>query len=59
MLYLKALDGGFVNNWDIIDSSCEHIVGAHVYANGGDLLQQLANGDLWHKRVAMVSTLPG
>ncbi len=56
MLYLKALDDGFVNNWDIIDSSCEHIVGAHVYANGGDLLQQLAAGDLWHKRVAMVST---
>ena len=55
-LYLQALDDGHINNWDIVDTSCEHIVGAHVRLHGGNLLDKLAGKDLWHKRVAMVST---
>lgn len=55
-IYLQALDDGHINNWDIVDTSCEHIVGAHVRQYGGNLLEELAGKDLWHKRVAMVST---
>ena len=55
-LYLSALDKGQINNWDIVDISCEHIVGAHARKYGQDILFSLAKSKkLWHQRVAMVS----
>lgn len=55
-LYLSALDNRQVNNWDIVDVSCEHIVGAHAREYDQDILFVLAKSKkLWHQRVAMVS----
>ena len=46
-----------INNWDLVDSSAEHIVGAHVLATDLALLEQLAASDhLWSRRVAMLAT---
>lgn len=51
-LYLKNVR--HVNNWDLVDSSAEYIVG-----NGGDLalLEKLAaSKHLWSRRIAMIAT---
>ena len=56
--YLKALDNGYINNWDIVDSSAEFIVGEYLWGKRQhDILFQLArHEDVWHRRVAMLST---
>jgi 3-methyladenine DNA glycosylase AlkD len=55
-LYLQGLEKGWINNWDIVDTSCEHIVGAHAREYGEAVLFDLAARDgLWHKRTAMIS----
>lgn len=55
-LYLSALDQNQINNWDIVDTSCEHIVGAYAKEHGAQILFELARSDkLWHKRVAIIS----
>ena len=48
-----------INNWDLVDASAEHIVGA--WLNGRKekrtVLEQLARSDnLWERRIAMLST---
>lgn len=46
-----------INNWDLVDSSAEHIVGAHLLDRPRDPLYQLAQSRvLWERRIAMVST---
>lgn len=55
-LYLASTR--FINNWDLVDSSAEHIVGAHL-ADGADgsLLRRLALSDsVWERRIAIIST---
>jgi 3-methyladenine DNA glycosylase AlkD len=50
--YLKNVK--YVNNWDLVDSSAEYIVG-----NGSDiaLLEKLAaSKHLWSRRIAMIAT---
>lgn len=55
-LYLWGLDQGYINNWDIVDTSCEHIVGAYARQTEEKVLFDLARtNSLWHKRTAMVS----
>ncbi len=55
-LYLEALNGNYINNWDIVDTSCEHILGAHARDYDSSILFTLArSGKLWHQRAAMVS----
>jgi 3-methyladenine DNA glycosylase AlkD len=47
----------YINNWDLVDSSAEHIVGA--FLNGKDKvpLHQLARSDsLWERRIAIMAT---
>ena len=47
----------FINNWDLVDSSAEHIVGAHVTPGDISLLQRLArSGSLWERRIAILAT---
>lgn len=55
--YLDHLS--FVNNWDLVDSSCYKILGVYCYENGKeDLLWELAKADhLWSNRIAIVSTM--
>jgi 3-methyladenine DNA glycosylase AlkD len=47
----------YVNNWDLVDCSAEHIVGAHL--REGDrrrLLRLAASPSVWNRRIAVLST---
>ena len=49
----------YINNWDLIDLTAHHIVGAHLKdsKNKEKVIVGLANSnDLWEKRIAMLST---
>ena len=46
-----------INNWDLVDVTAPHIVGAHLLQRDKTLLYNFANSnDLWKKRIAIVST---
>ena len=52
-IYLKNLK--YINNWDLIDYTCPHIVAPNVERA---ILQELANSSyMWANRVAVVSTI--
>ena len=54
-LYLE--NTRFVNNWDLVDTSAEHIVGAYLSDKSRSVLYRLAEfGDLWERRIAIMST---
>ena len=54
-IYLKHT--GFINNWDLVDSSAEHIVGAYLMDKSKALLYRLAESDdLWERRISIMST---
>lgn len=56
-LYLEKLAQGRVNNWDIVDTSAEHIVGAHLQNTDRKQLHELAqSNEIWQRRVAIIST---
>ncbi|MFC8042385.1 DNA alkylation repair protein [Nocardia sp. NPDC057353] len=55
-LYLAAVRGGRVNNWDLVDASAEHILGRWLLDRPRDLLVELAAGSLWERRTALLST---
>jgi 3-methyladenine DNA glycosylase AlkD len=47
----------YINNWDLVDCSAEHIVGPHVGPNAAPILDQLAvSDDVWERRIAMLAT---
>lgn len=53
--YLSHLD--FINNWDLVDSSCYQILGHYFWKKDKSLFHQLAeSGQLWRQRVAMISS---
>ncbi|UZD21973.1 DNA alkylation repair protein [Algoriphagus halophytocola] len=53
--YLSHLQ--YVNNWDLVDGSCHHILGHYFLDREKTLFYDLADsGQLWKQRVAMVST---
>lgn len=48
---------GYVNNWDLVDSSAEQLVGAHLAADDRGLLKRLARSpSVWQRRIAMIAT---
>jgi 3-methyladenine DNA glycosylase AlkD len=54
-LYLKST--GFINNWDLVDSSAHHIIGPYLIDKSKALLDELAQSDLlWERRIAIMST---
>lgn len=55
--YLKHLQ--YVNNWDLVDSSCYKILGRYAYENEKEiLLRDLSKADeMWYKRIAVVGTM--
>jgi 3-methyladenine DNA glycosylase AlkD len=47
----------FINNWDLVDTSAEHIVGAFLGPEGTETLLSLAgSGSLWERRIAILAT---
>jgi 3-methyladenine DNA glycosylase AlkD len=47
----------FINNWDLVDTSAEHIVGGYLLTRDRKPLYNLAKSkDLWERRIAILST---
>ena len=55
--YLNHLD--FINNWDLVDTSCYKILGQYCFDNQETkLLIDLSDSEnMWHKRMAIVGTM--
>ncbi|HVF26943.1 MAG TPA: DNA alkylation repair protein [Pyrinomonadaceae bacterium] len=54
-LYLK--NRKFINNWDLIDVSAAHIVGAFLWDKDRGMIHRLAqSNNLWDRRIAIIST---
>ncbi len=54
-LYLRRTSR--INNWDLVDLSAEHIVGAYLLDKDKEPLSRLALSDsLWERRIAILST---
>lgn len=54
-LYVRRMDR--VDNWDLVDSSAPHIVGAYLESRDRALLYTLArSSSLWERRIAMLAT---
>jgi 3-methyladenine DNA glycosylase AlkD len=48
---------GRVNNWDLVDLSAPHIVGAHLFGKSTALLTELsASPSVWERRIAIIAT---
>lgn len=55
-LYLSKTDR--INNWDLVDSSAQIVLGRWLEHRDRDVLYRLAESDLlWDNRIAMVATL--
>ena len=47
----------YINNWDLVDTSAEHIVGAYLHNRSCKPLYKLAQSEsLWERRIAIMST---
>lgn len=49
----------YVNNWDLVDTSCYKILGRYCFENQREvLLRSLSHSEeMWHKRIAVVGTM--
>jgi len=55
--YLSAMRRGRINNWDLVDSSAEYILGEYLVDKPRDQLPRLAkSGVIWQRRIAIIST---
>lgn len=47
-----------INNWDLVDVTCPHVIGGYLLDKPRDPLYRLAESSLlWDQRIAMVSTV--
>jgi 3-methyladenine DNA glycosylase AlkD len=47
----------YINNWDLVDASADHIVGAHLLKGDRTILTGLAASPLiWERRIAIMAT---
>jgi 3-methyladenine DNA glycosylase AlkD len=47
----------FINNWDLVDSSAEHIVGAYLRERSRKPLDRLSRSrSIWERRIAILAT---
>ena len=54
-LYLENTE--FINNWDLVDISASHIVGAHLHEKDKAPLYNLVQSkNLWERRIAIIAT---
>jgi len=58
VIYKLYLDNTkYINNWDLVDSSAYHIVGAYIENKDKQPLYKLSKSDrLWERRIAIMST---
>lgn len=55
-LYIKNTSR--INNWDLVDVTCPHVVGLYLLDKDRSILYDLADSSfLWDQRIAMVSTV--
>lgn len=55
--YLRAVEAGRVNNWDLVDSSAGQILGDWLFDRDRSPVFELSDsGDLWRRRVALLTT---
>ena len=48
----------YINNWDLVDVSAPHIIGAYLFDKKRDILEDLARSpNLWERRIAIIATL--
>ena len=53
--YLEHLP--FINNWDLVDTSCHKIIGPYLFQRPRTLLYDLAQSTtIWERRIAVIST---
>ncbi|MBT4519137.1 MAG: DNA alkylation repair protein [Halieaceae bacterium] len=46
----------YINNWDLVDVTCPHIVGRHLMERDRSILYAwAASDDLWTRRIAMIA----
>jgi 3-methyladenine DNA glycosylase AlkD len=46
-----------INNWDLVDASARHIVGAHLLGGDRSMLDRLArSSSLWERRISIIAT---
>ncbi|WP_313098492.1 DNA alkylation repair protein [Epilithonimonas sp.] len=55
--YLKHIK--YINNWDLVDTSCYKILGRYCFENqDSKILESLSDSDdMWEKRMAIVATM--
>jgi 3-methyladenine DNA glycosylase AlkD len=54
-LYLNSTK--YINNWDLVDASAEHVVGAYLINRNKNKLYKLAKSEsLWERRISIMST---
>jgi 3-methyladenine DNA glycosylase AlkD len=54
-IYLSHTD--FINNWDLVDVSAEHVVGGYLWEKDRKPIADLSRSTaLWERRIAIVST---
>ena len=47
----------YINNWDLVDLSCYHILGTYLLDKPRDILYSLAeSSNMWEQRIAIVGT---
>ena len=47
----------WINNWDLVDVTAEHIIGAHLFERNRQPLYKLARSkSLWERRIAIIAT---
>ncbi|MFZ7121460.1 MAG: DNA alkylation repair protein [Eubacteriaceae bacterium] len=53
--YLKNIN--FINNWDLVDSSCDKIMGPYLFEKDKTILYELSkSNNLWERRIAIITT---
>ncbi len=53
--YLKNMK--YINNWDLVDTSADKIIGSYLFDKDRSLLYKLAKSkDLWEKRISIIAT---
>ena len=55
-LYMRELTRRNINNWDLVDVTCRHIVGEHVRGDRVVLYKLAKSDNLWERRVGIIST---